>query len=74
VRYRVKQLAPLDGLSFSVTAADTKEALDIVAMMIERGAREVEIVDSNGRHYDLIDLESIFDEESATPPSTARVL
>jgi hypothetical protein len=58
MKYSIKQLVPLDGLSFWVTAADTGEALEIVTMMIERGAKEVEIIDVNGRRYDLIDLEA----------------
>jgi hypothetical protein len=71
MKYSIKQLVPLDGLSFWVTAADTGEALEIVTMMIERGAKEVEIIDVNGRRYDLIDLESTFDEECAAPPTGA---
>jgi hypothetical protein len=69
MKYSVKQLVPPEGLSFCITAANTGEALDLVAMMIERGAKEVEIIDANGRRYDLIDLESIFDEECAARPT-----
>jgi hypothetical protein len=65
MRYNIKQLAPWRIRSRSITATDTREALDIIATMIERGAIEVEIVDINGRRYDLIDLERIFDEEMA---------
>jgi hypothetical protein len=65
VKFSVKQKAPSVFKSFAVLASGTYEALEIVASMIEQGAIEVEVIDENGRHYDLIDLETTFDEENA---------
>ena len=65
MKFSVKQKVPLVFRSFAVTASNAGEALEVVASMVESGAVEVEIVDVNGLHYDLIDLERTFDEESA---------
>lgn len=64
MKYSVKQMVPLRFLSSAVSARDTREALDIVGTMVERGATAVEIIDADGLHYDLIDLERAFDEEA----------
>ena len=45
-------------------AVDTRQALDLVATLVENGALAVEIIDASGMHYDLIDLERAFDEET----------
>jgi hypothetical protein len=63
VKYSVKQVRPLGFSAPAVCAADTRQALDVVASMVEGGALVVEIIDASGMHYDLIDLERAFDEE-----------
>ena len=45
--------------SFAVQAGDTREALDVARGMIDRGVREVEILDDNGSLCDPSDLERI---------------
>lgn len=64
MKYTVKQMMPLGFRLFPVAASDTREALDVVRTMVARGAIAVEIIDANGLHYDLIDLEREFDEEA----------
>jgi hypothetical protein len=59
------QTIPLDPGALVVKAINTGDALDIIAGMIEQGATGVDIIDARGRHLDLIDLECIFDEETA---------
>jgi hypothetical protein len=61
----IMQTNPLDLRTMAVKAATSGDALDIIASMIERGATKVDIIDARGRHLDLIDLECIFDEETA---------
>jgi hypothetical protein len=63
VKYSVKQVRPPGFLASAVSAADTRQALDLVASMVEGGALVVEIIDASGMHYDLIDLERALDEE-----------
>jgi hypothetical protein len=67
MQFRITQLFPRGFRSLPVTAHDTRDALDIVDMMIDRGATEIKIVDAAGRRYDLIELERMLDEEMARP-------
>ena len=64
MRFTVTQTAPSGFGTFPVSAADARAALDVVASMVERGARSVAILDANGLRYDLIDLERALDDES----------
>lgn len=43
--------------SFSVMVADPREALDVARELIERGVKDVEILDEEGTPYDLNTLE-----------------
>jgi hypothetical protein len=65
LKFRITQLFPRGFRSFPVAASSTREALDVADMMIDRGATDIKIVDANGRRYDLIQLERLFDEEMA---------
>ena len=64
MKFCVRQLAP-SGFGLPISAASTQQALDVVGSMIQRGAIAVEIIDGIGLHYDLIDLERLFDDEIA---------
>jgi hypothetical protein len=64
VRFTITQTAPLGFGAFPVSTTDARAALDVVASMVERGAKGVEILDANGLRYDLIDLERALDDES----------
>jgi hypothetical protein len=65
VKFLITQLFPRGFRSLPVSASDTIEALDVVDLMIERGATEIKIIDAIGQCYDLIDLERTFDDELA---------
>ena len=45
------------GGSFFVAAKEAREALTVMKGMIERGLKDVEILDPDGRPYDLAELE-----------------
>jgi hypothetical protein len=65
VKFLITQLFPRGFRSLPVLASDTREALDVVDLMIERGATAIKIIDAIGQRYDLIDLERAFDDELA---------
>ena len=52
------------GLPDHFRSRRSRQAPDMVASMVERGALAVDIVDACGMHYDLIDLERVFDDET----------
>jgi len=66
VKFTVTQTSPSpSGFgALAVSAPDVRQALDVVASMVERGATVVEIFDIKGLRYDLIDLEFALDDES----------
>ncbi len=64
VRFTVIQTAPSGFGTVSIAATGAREALDVVASMVERGATAVDVVDFNGVRYDLIELERALDDES----------
>jgi hypothetical protein len=63
VRFTIIQTAP-PGFGAGIPATGAREALDVVASMVERGATAVDVVDLNGARYDLIELERALDDES----------
>jgi hypothetical protein len=65
VKFFITQLFPRGFRSLPVSASDTIEALDVVDLMIERGATDIKIIDAIGQRYDLIDLARTFDDELA---------
>jgi hypothetical protein len=64
VKFTVTQTSPSGFEAFAVSALDARQALDVVASMVERGATVVKIFDLKGLRYDLIDLESALEDES----------
>jgi hypothetical protein len=52
--------------NFSVAAAEPREALSIAKDMLERGVKDVEILDENGTAYDLTELERVTKEVEET--------
>lgn len=64
MKFTVTQTVPSGHASLSVVTRDAREARDVVVCMVERGAKEVEVVDAGGSYYDLIDLEYALDDES----------
>jgi hypothetical protein len=64
VKFTVTQTSPSGFGALAVSAPDVRQALDVVASMVERGATVVEIFDIKGLRYDLIDLESALADES----------
>lgn len=65
MKFRITQLFPRGFRSLPVSTSDTRQALEVVDLMIERGATEIKIMDATGRRYDLIDLERTLNEETA---------
>jgi hypothetical protein len=57
VRYTVRPRHDHGNGSFSVIAQDAREALDVAKGMVERGIKDVEILDESGLAYDLAALE-----------------
>ena len=51
--------------AFSVAASQPREALDAAKAMVERGVRDVEILDDDGIPCDLTDLECAAQEHEA---------
>ncbi|NNM71416.1 hypothetical protein [Enterovirga aerilata] len=54
---------------FAVIAQDAREALNHVRDMLDRGLTDIDVVDPEGRHYDLIELERITAESEAREAS-----
>ena len=48
--------------SVSVLAGDAHEALDIVRGLVERGVKDIEILDDSGAQYDIPQLYHIASE------------
>jgi hypothetical protein len=64
MKFTITQTAPTGYGSFSVMTKTANEARDVVASMVERGAIDVDVVDADGRYYDLIELERKATDES----------
>jgi hypothetical protein len=64
MKFTITQTVPTGYGAFSVTTKNANEALDVVASMVERGAKDVDVVDVHGCYYDLIELERQATDES----------
>lgn len=59
VRYIVRPRHDHGNGSFSVIAQDARKALEVAEGMVERGVKDVEILDESGVAYDLAELERV---------------
>jgi hypothetical protein len=57
VRYTVRPRHDHGNGSFSVIAQDAREALEVAKGMVERGVKDVEILDESGVAHDTAELE-----------------
>jgi hypothetical protein len=63
VRYTVRPRHDRGNGSFSVAASSAREALTAAKGMVDRGLRDVEILDTNGVAYDLAELERLTSDD-----------
>ena len=57
MKYTVRPRHDHGNGAFSVIAQDAREALDVAKGLVERGVKDVEILDESGVAFDLVELE-----------------
>ena len=57
LRFPIRPGASTPSSGFAVSAGDPREALNHVRDMLERGLSDIDVLDDEGRPYDLSELE-----------------